>query len=532
MEYLYNGINPFTGICEPPLLSRSEEILRFGTNYITKTSFVLSGQINIGQCSTLQSSYNKTKALIVAFASNFKSFEITENSTQIFLSDSAFIESIEFPESLFLGIVPFQIKISCYQFDDESFPVLDQREEFSFSEEDGCLVSITHTVSCRGTPIGGNDPITVAKDFVAARTGYTGFSGPYGYSVTSPILKSRTENVNKMTGEVTLTEVFVFDKSNSSGSSSFILSYTTEVSEKDGVANVTISGTLQGSVDSSISAVRTHFSSINLYSICNTEFQSTFSTSENLEIFPTNISSSEDIDAKQISFSISYRNSPQGDVFLVPTFTYSNNKDGVVCFTADITIRSLFGCPSFRLTKTQQRYKETDWFSYIYGKYIEYGYSGFLSNTPKSKSYSIDHESGDISFSMTFCNDTLESCIGGFTNFKYSLAFSPPIPQFSEFPSVDGEGCYYVQDLNFLSRGKFSINGTATPSKCLTVNETKSKIAIEANKLMVEYFQASDIILEAQNIEISDDKTVVSFSFSWNGLQPQGLDNQYVYATF
>lgn len=530
-RYLYNGVDPFAGLCEPPIYSKSEELVALGydegpEDYARKTTIILSGQLRADStCAGLQSSYNLTKSLILNFAENFKNFIIFDNISAVF-SGSAFVESIEFPESLFIGLIPFQIRLS---FLTTSYPVLDQKEEFIYEEQEGCLVSVTHNVSCRGfAGFGITDPMTYAKLFISGRMGYIGFLDPYGYSVTSPVLRSRNQTVNELTAEVSLTEVYSFDKSNTSGDRDFVCEYTTTVSEKDAAAEISANGKIYGAINGDIALTRAHFVSMDFYTICLNTFQESFNTTEILETIPFSISATEDRDDNSISFSVVYRNKAQNDPFLIPSFTFSDNRDGTVCFSADITIRSLFGTSAERLAKTLNKYQTTDWFSYINSKLVSYGYSATLSDSFKSKTYSIDNESGDISFSVTYCTDSEKY----FDNFRYSMSFSPPIPQFSESATVDGEGCYYVQDLGFLSRGKFSINGTATPSKCISIEETKSKIVTEANRIMIEYFDATDIILDAENIEISDDKTAVSFSFSWNGIQAQGLNDSYILGTF
>lgn len=531
MYYRYNNKNPFEGICEPPLFSQSEEVERKGGDgFIRKKIFNLFGQINLGSCSSLQSGLDLTKSLILNFAENFKKFEIIEDSV-LFSNNTAFVESIEFSESLFLGIVPFQITLSCVEFVNLENQCVDQREVFSFSEEDGCLVSITHEVSCRGIA-GSDDPLIAASNFIIDRSGYAGYFDPYGYTISSPILKSRVEKINKLTAEASMVENYIFDKSNASDNSLYIYSYTITSEEKDGVAYITLDGKISSGVEGDMSGMRELFKQLNLYSISNTEFKLVFSTSQDLDLAPESFSSSEDDENKEISFSIVYRALTHNDPFVIPIFSYSDNKDGTICFSADISIRSRYGCPNTRINKIQNYYDSTDWISYIKAKFLQYGYSGYLSNKPKTKSYSINYQDPEISLSITLCNDTEESCGIYISNFSYSMSFSPPIPQFSEFPSINGEGCYYIQDLGYLSRGKFSINGTCTPSKCLSLEENKSIIASRVNQIMIENFVASDIILDAANIEIDNEKTIASFSFSWNGKQEQSLDEEYVLATF
>lgn len=531
-HYIYNGTNPFSGLCEPPLFTRSEELIRFANEYIKKQIFILSGQIDASGCRTLQENYDLTKQLILKFSENFKNFQIIENSV-MFSSDTAFVESIEFPESLFIGLIPFQIRISFYDTSSIGLPVTDQKEEFIYTEEDGCLVSVTHTVSCRGLPIAGGDPIEFAQGFISDRTGYSGIVDPYGYVVSAPVLRSSSETINKLTSEVSLTENYVFDKNMTSGNSAYIYTYSTELSEDSGVAIVTLNGKIQGSLSTPIDSVRNQFLTIDTFNTCNDVYQTFYGASDYIDIQPESFSSSENKDDNSISFSIRYRNSDQSDPFLIPVFTYTDSRDGTICFSADITIKSKYGCPAKRLEKTKLKYQTTDWYNYIQAKYLSYGYSGTLSNTPKSKSYSVDYQTGEVSFSVTYCNDSEECCgADDVSNFQYSLNFQPAIPQFSENPALEAEGCYYVQNLGYLSRAKFSINGTCVPSKCLSLGENKSKIISRANQLLVENFVATDLILEAANIEVSEDKTTASFSFSWNGIQLQGLPDSYVFATF
>lgn len=530
-SYRYNNIDPFSGICEAPLFSRSEEITRFGESFVRKSTIVLSGQI-VSICQGLAESHAVARQLVSNFASNFKTFKILEGSTELLSADSVLIESIDFPDSRFAGIIPFQITIGIYDCSPGSLAVTDLRDEYSFDEKDGCIVSITHNLSCRGLNVEGLDPVDAARGFLSDRSGWNFTGNPFGYSVSSPISISKTQSINKLTGVASQTEIYSFDRSNTSGSPFYIMEYSITADERDGVVYVGAEGSIVGAEEASILDVHAYFSTINLYLICNTEYKYQFSTGENLDTAAQSFSVTDNPDSSSLSFSVSYKNSPQNDPFLIPVFTYSDSNDGVICFSADITIKSKFGCVSERLQKTSNYYKNTDWFSYVNAKFLQYGYSGNLANKPKSKGYSVDNETGDILLSLTFCNDVSDVCSDDVSNFQYTLSFSPPITQFSESPALEGEGCYYIQNLGYLSRAGFGINGSCVFSKCVSVEEGKSRVMTRVNQILVEYFSATDIILEAGNIEFSDDKTVASFSFSWSGKQAKGLSDTYIFAEF
>lgn len=532
--YKYNGTDPFEGVCEPPLFSKSVSTTRFGpSRFVTKNTFVLSGQIVTRCADTLTSAHQITKNLILKFAQNFKTFEIWGDAL-LHSVPAAFIESIQFPESKYSGIIPFQITISNY--DGGLDFITDPRDEYTYTEENGCIVSINHNISCRAlynTP----DYLDYARLFVTDRVGgigpgTPGFS-PYGFTLpsTTPRIVS-SETVNKLTGEVSYSEKFIFDKENLSGSETYIYTKEIEISERDGTVYVSLNGKLQADVDLSIQNLRSYIlSSLDIYNDCNQEYQAAFSTGENLNPILDSFTVGEDKDSASIDFTIVYKNKSSSDPFLIPVFNYSNN-NGEVCFSANITIKSQYGTPAQRLINTKNYYAQTNWENYIFSKYTQYGYTDELSKDFTEKSFSVNNINGDISFSITYCNNKIFLCSDNISRVDYSMTFSPPIPQFSENKSLDGLGCYYVQNLGYLSRGTFSINGTCVPSKCASIESARFSISSFANRIMLENFNATDIILDSGSIDISEDKTTASFSFAWSGVQSQGLSNTYVFAQF
>jgi hypothetical protein len=164
-------------------------------------------------------------------------------------------------------------------------------------------------------------------------------------------------------------------------------------------------------------------------------------------------------------------------------------------------------------------------------KWALYGSGKRLGNTMTQNLVSFDNLTGTITVQGTICCNSTEDC-GCLENLSYSIKIEPPIPQFSEEPSLEGEGCYAIQDLNYNNRSRITISGAARPAKCCSNESVKSQVYSRANQLMAKYFQATDIILEEAQTTISSDRTIVNFSFSWNGLQSVALSDTYIYATF
>lgn len=533
VTYKYNGVDPFAGICAPPLLSKSEEIIRQGSKIVRIENITLSGELRKTVCDGgLIDTYNQSKALILKFAENFKLFEIIENGSTVFSYATPIVESISFGESVFFDLIPFQIQIICYQNNFIAEGVLEPSEQFDYEEQDGCIVGVTHTVSARGFNT-SNEALQNVLNFLQSRSGFDNLLAPAasGFTVADPIMIKRSESIDKMTGSATLTERYLFDKATTSGSNLYILDYTTEASESDGITYISINGTLRASFDNSMENLRGHFQTLSLYDIALEEYGDTFSGAGDLELVPSSFTVTENVNEKTLTFTISYHNNKQNDPFLIDSTTITEGFDGVDCISVSLIIRSIFGCPDDRLIKTKAYYQAFNLESYVATKWDNYGTGRQLGSTPKSQSLSIDSGTGDIGIEITYCTDSFEDC-GCLENLNYSWTLSPAIPLFSEVDTYQGMGCYYVQDLNCNRRAKFSINGSARPSKCCSNDSVVSQLYSRVNLILSQYFTASDIILDAANIEFSIDRSIVSFSFSWNGIQSQQLSDAYVLATF
>lgn len=533
VTYRYNGVDPFDGICAPPLLARSEEIVRQGSKIVRAQKITLSGEVKRLTCSGgFSETYNQTKNLILKFAQNFKQFQILEEGSLVYSCDNAIIESISFQDSPFIDLIPFQIEITCYQNNFVAEGIIDPVETFEYEESDGYIVNITHTISAKGFNT-SSEALTNVINFVSSRTGYNALVAPTpsGYTVTSPILIKRNQSINKLTGEVTYIEKFSYDKSNLSGDRNYILDLQYEISDSSGVTTVSVSGKIYGAIDSNISLVRNNLKSINFYSLALQEYSAMFPTYSDLEAIPNSLQISENNTDNSISFTLGYRNNKQSDPFIIDSTTVTQDFSGVDCISVSILIKSIYGCPAEKLRKTKEYYQTFDLQAYVNQKWAKYGTGIGLGAVEKNRSYSIDYETGNISVEATYCTDFFEDC-GCLENFNYTFTLSPSIPSFTEAAAYHGEGCYYIQKLNYNRRAKFSISGSARPSKCCTKESVESQIYNRINLTLLKYFSASDIILDSANIEYADDNSIVSFSFSWNGIQSSQLSDDYVYATF
>lgn len=538
ITFYYNDVDVFNGICQTPLLERQEETVWTGRSLARIDTIILSGKIKTTSCTGgFSTTYSLAQELIRRFSVNFKNFDIIDGSNIIFSHNQTIVDSVTIEESAFFNMIPFQVKLICYKDSyAELYGVLEPEERWSYEENLDKTVSITHTVSCRGLTDSA-DGIENARNFISAFLGYSTSRAPTpifsesSFSVSSsPVLISKSESINRHTAGVSITETYLWDNSNRSGSASCVLLYSMETSYDDKGVSISISGSVQGAMGGSIESTRTAFATINFYTIANQEYQSLYQSAGTLPSKPISFSVNETSGVNRIEFTTVYRNESTTDPYVVDSTTVSY-EGADACINVSVEIRSDVGCPAERLRKTKAYFETFDLYSYIASKWTLYGDGRRLGNTVSQKSVSFDTASGTIGTSGTICCNSTEDC-GCLENLSYSINIKPAIPQMSEEPALEGEGCYAIQRLNYLNRAQISISGKCRPSKCCSEEAVKSSVYSKVHQLLNEYFPASDIVLESAQISVSYDKSDCSFSFSWNGAMEQGLSDIYFYATF
>ena len=382
------GERKYVEICPTPFFSKSVSTEKFSGGFVNKKTFVLSGQVVGSKCEdSIESLHEKTKQIILNFSQNFKKFELYDNDSTVPVQsmDFAFVESIDFEQSKYVGIIPFSITISGY---DSSLDQLvsDPQEEYVYNEENGSIVSINHNISCISLYKSG-DLLEEAQEFIQSRAAKTkqSFPVPYGFQIDKyPTRLSRSQTVNKLTGKVSYSEKFIFDKENSFGNSdnaelNYVFTKNIEIDNSDGVVIVSLEGNVQGPELDNLEDIETtrqaliYAANVDPYTICNNSYKIEFSTEENLHLAPDSYRVTEDQEKNAINISASYRNIPKDDPFIKSAFSYSNEL-GTISFTADIDIVSQYGSPEERLDKTTKFYASTNWKDYILSKYIKYGY--------------------------------------------------------------------------------------------------------------------------------------------------------------
>jgi hypothetical protein len=163
--------------------------------------------------------------------------------------------SANFSSSNIKNRLPYSIEFTIQNDTDFStfYGVRDPVDTWSYSEQEDRTVSATHTVSAYGVKITG-DSLTNARNFVNSRL--DGFDATYSVMLSgfSPILISKSEDVDRASNFYSVTENWKYSLSlNEYDKSGAIVRADTSLNyNEDGTLNVSVKGTIEGGISGTV----------------------------------------------------------------------------------------------------------------------------------------------------------------------------------------------------------------------------------------------------------------------------------------
>jgi hypothetical protein len=188
--------------------------------------------------------------LISGLATGFQTLTVGEKTYQYAKPISA-----NFSSSNIKNRLPYSIEFTIQNDTDFStfYGVRDPVDTWSYSEQEDRTVSATHTVSAYGVKITG-DSLTNARNFVNSRL--DGFDATYSVmlSGSSPILISKSEDVDRASNFYSVTENWKYSLSlNGYDKSGAIVRADTSLNyNEDGTLNVSVKGTIDGGISGTV----------------------------------------------------------------------------------------------------------------------------------------------------------------------------------------------------------------------------------------------------------------------------------------
>lgn len=521
----YNNLDIFSGIAPTPLIQLTEEPIRYGNLWAISESITLNGQIT-GQCETFQELLDKQNLLISYFSTSFKSLKIDEDGNNIYTWPLTKVSNISFSPAKYSQLLDFSISLQCYDSGKFSgyYGVIDPVNEINYSEEENGFVKVSHKCSAKGlnTNTSATGALLNAKNYVSTISGWSnisGFSPAFisGHNNHPPVLIEISETIDRFNNIYSINEIWSYDPSyNASG----LFRYTNSINSgiEDGTIEISTVGEINGGKNIPINNLRSRFDSIDKYILASGALVD-FST-EALNENPISLNITESSFENKISFNYTYDNNPESNPYLIDSITINDNKNG----RGSISFRGTFKYRGSCLCNNESGWlalesmvNNYDYYASVLEKWSQYGKTTLLSSYPSSTSISKNRNSCEITVERSFDEITL-SVPPELDYINVSLGVTPSINQYDPKP-VFTVGTYYITDLGFRSRSKYSLNGSARIKSCTSQSVGLQVIRSYINSMAGQYVIGSNSILEQGEItEAESDNKLINFNFTWSAM--------------
>jgi hypothetical protein len=532
VKILYGGKDVFSGICPTPFLYFDKEYIEYGSNWGSKYNFSIEGQITgrLGP-NSFYDLENKKNELILNFKKDNLPIKVTEDSSEIFLSDICSIDSISFDQSKYYALLPFSIKASCYDSGTfgENYGVLEPQDSWDYSESEDGIVSLRHSVSAAGFNASGVSAIANVKKWAATKTGIGKKIDSLkikNLSATDFILESFSEQVDRFNGKYTIEEVYRGDLLSSNSAGGGILRYSADISKNidDGITKVTIDGSAAGKNnvgEADMALLRAKINAEDFFQYV-ADYANKSTGSDKLNSTPFSRTITENKDNSEITFSLSYDDNPvpPGQAKCVYKVDLSENLiKNIVDVKLDAEILCDRGDASIRWTAVKNYY-ETKFNGYdtALKEYKRAGYTKGFNSTPRTESINYDEFNSKITYSAAW-SDRYMPFSNILTSITEQVEVTPSLKTYTVQPSLYSNAIHNVQDFGCASRSSVSISISATAKPDKTIEQLKNCVFAELSRLRGLYVKTTNMIVDQKTETVNEKykKMSISYSYSFDG---------------
>ena len=532
VKILYGGKDVFSGICPTPFLYFDKEYIEYGSNWGSKYNFSIEGQITgkLGP-NAFYDLENKKNQLILNFKKDNLPIKVTEDSSEIFLSDICSIDSISFDQSKYYALLPFNIKASCYDSGSfgENYGVLEPQDSWDYSESEDGIVSLQHSVSAAGFNSSGVSAIANVKKWAATKTGISKKIDSLkikNLSATDFILESFSEQVDRFNGKYSIEEVYRGDLLSSNNSGGGILRYSADISKNidDGITKVVIDGSVAGKKNFSevdMTLLRAKINAEDFFQYA-ADYASKSTGSNKLNSEPFSRTITENKDNSEITFSLTYDDNPvpPGQAKCVYKVDLSENLiKNIVDVKIDAEILCDRGDASIRWIAVKNYY-ETKFNGYDIAlkEYKRAGYAKSFNSTPRTESINYDEFNSKITYSASW-SDRYMPYSDILTSITEQVELTPSLKTYTVQPSLYSNAIHNVQDFGCASRSSVSISISATAKPDKTISQLKTCVFAELSRLRNIYVKTTNMIVDQKTETVNEKykKISISYSYSFDG---------------
>jgi hypothetical protein len=517
----YNNV----AITPTPLVSRSYQFIDIGNR------FGQVEQIELNCYVTGIVSPTATVSTITAlYAGQFKTLEVfDENDASVYKWDNVVLQDIDLPyNSLSSGsVAPYTVKFTSYQIPSG---VLDPSNEYSFSQSEDGIVTVTHKVSARGIRT-TNAPIDNAISFVNLFVRKNPFTNcpPAFIPNSSGILMNISESLDRTTANYSVSETYKYV---TGMTTAYMTTHSLSIDEspqKD-FRSIDLSVKLQGSpVDNNLNAVQTAAAALNLTNIIQEYGIAT------TNIFRDSFTVNQDSGAATVEIKSSFMSGKSSDFDGYFDYTVSMDKDVVTLLNSWRVDGEYIsrGPLDYRISKVSG-FK----LSNAAGGYIPY-LKGLVSGSPLYTTYnntgaltttnvSLTENSGkaELKLSATFADYDNFSV---FFQPKYSIDVEPARWIYEMVPAANIEGHYVIQDLQMKNQSKVKIGFNGNTSGTFSGDTTGFYGLIS---MLSGIYVTPDSFLIAENISSGQSSASLEMDFIGGDTMGTGFVASKVYGSF
>lgn len=513
IKIFYNNIDLFSGIAPIPFISIDQDFVNFNTGFNQITKMSMEGQLTgryLGNLSyyEITSGFN---LLLNRLSNNYGSLSITENNEILFSGDNVILDSITTEDSSWYGILPFTINFEIYETGlfNIFYGVVDPEENIDFSEDDGFITNLTHTISARGLKTGNLNAIESAKNWVKTRTGNWNKIVPAFIKTgngSNFFLNSSKESIDRFNGSYKLENSYIKSTSLESPKNA-ILNYSLDLSSgiDDGLVTVNLDGSFKNNIVTGLNSLRSGYVDYNFYNIANEAAFKTFGITLNTK--PIKQSINEELNNNTLSFNLIYNNDLLPNI--INDYTITIDTDPI----KNISNVSLSA-------KLSAKYGDIDTRWGLVQNYYTGNFNGYnLAKTEYAKesnrilypnllteSVTYNQYAGEIDYNASW-SDKKQGFSENVLQLTSSVTYTPSVPIFVSNTSTTTAREHNIQNINCATRAvlDISVSSTAKPDK--NINFAINDAISEINRIKNIYNMSNSLLLDRKVTQNNSSKT-------------------------
>jgi len=568
----------FTFPVPTPFVSKSFSNQFVGGNlWLTKVSVSLTGKIALlpkdddtsgNNYLELSKKRNKiAEEFAGALGKNFLNFSVKGGGADFDLKN-CIVESVSFDNENYVGVVGYNITLSGYRSDKDfytaNYGIQDPVDSWAYTEQNG-VGSMTHTISARGLNTSQDDiesdpshlnSFSKAKAFVDSRKGLSNKVNSILIRNVHPdssfILTSSTEEINRLGGSYSVTEVYTFATNDSSLSTeeeaslpsiqtgNILTTYSISFEDSHGsdFVGVSISGSIVGSNNRSVTwdQIKSDFRNIDFYQLANKAYRRYIvgvggtragaGDNTTLHKTPTVFTITPNEDANQIGFNISYDNNTivekckikNNDSYFDYNISFNHNNindiitvscNGTIITRGSLDKKNREGKILLDLMLANNNKIVRDEMQRIYNLMFPNRTQYKLSPNPDSITASLNEFEGTISFAMNLSDQDFPEN-SNLKGLSYTISLTPPLQRYTAVPSALQNGHSLIYDINLKSaRESVTVSSQASVKDRTENTFSAGKDEIESISTLV-----SDSFLDGTVIRLQSESKIENKDFS------------------